>query len=420
MDDTLRREHPAASAPRAALVEYLASRTLEMSDEIAGLIEDKIDRVRTEKVEREWVRLSTQANCELLHHLVGHPDDLAVVEPPVGAMSLVRQLARQGMPLYEIFRAYQLGQARWDQICTQFLSTLTSDAKVLASEVVTLSALSNGYVDKTCSRIAIEYEEERGRWLRREESRRLDRVLALLSGAATDTDDAERALGYRLRQHHQAVVAWVDPADREGDESVRAERAVAAARELLEGRGRSLVLTHDARKVWAWIPQPARTLDLSALEERIRAEDPSVRIALGERSRGVVGFRSSHRQAEAAYEVGRLSHAATIFPYRDVSALTLLVSDPSRARDWVNETLGDLASDAPRVHELRRTLRVYLESQQSPTIAARNLNCHKNTVQYRLRTIEQALGRAIDSDPLNIGLALQAHRWLGAEFFATL
>lgn len=74
---------------------------------------------------------------------------------------------------------------------------------------------------------------------------------------------------------------------------------------------------------------------------------------------------------------------------------------------------GTLADDNRRDDVLRETLRTYLRSHQSATVTARELNCHKNTVLYRIRVIEQTLGRAIDSDPVDIGLALQAYHWIG-------
>jgi DNA-binding PucR family transcriptional regulator len=114
--------------------------------------------------------------------------------------------------------------------------------------------------------------------------------------------------------------------------------------------------------------------------------------------------------------VGRSSSVETVFPYRDVSALSFLVAQPERAKLWIRETLGSLADGDHRDDVLRETLRAYLRCHQSATATSRELHCHKNTVLYRIRVIEQSLGRTVDSDPVNIGLALQADRWLGGSF----
>jgi len=205
----------------------------------------------------------------------------------------------------------------------------------------------------------------------------------------------------------------VDQADSDGEALIRAQHAVTGAASLLSSRGRPLVIARDARTIWAWVPQPAASLRVADLERQVTSKEAGVRLALGEPARGFAGFGSTHRQAAAAYQVGLASSVATVFPYRDVSALAFLAAEPERARTWVRETLGRLADNTGREEVLRETLAVYLSAHHSPIAAARELRCHKNTVLYRLRVIEEALGRPVDSDPLHIGLALQALRWLG-------
>ena len=406
----------AAQDIRSALVSALTTRTAEISDEVAALIEGKVDHVREARIDREWINLSNHGYDEALRHLLAHPEDLEFAEVPVGALSLVRELARRDVPLYDIIRAYQMGHAHWFEVCTQLLATVTHDTKVFAAESVAVSAISQGYLDRMCQRVAATYEDERDRWLRQEESLRLDRVLTLLEGAATDDAEAERALGYRLRQEHIAVVAWVHPADTEGDELIRAQRAIAEAAMALRSRGRALVIARDSRTAWAWIPQPGVDVRSAGLEDLVRV-DGAVRLAFGRPAPGIAGFSISHKQAAAAAEVGRASKAAAIFDYDAVAALVFLVSDLERSRDWVREVLGQLVRNTRREQSLRQTLHVYLQSGQSVTAAARSLNCHKNTVLYRIRIIEKMLGRQINTDTLSLGLALHAHRWLGADLF---
>ncbi|MFH8470725.1 PucR family transcriptional regulator [Streptomyces sp. NPDC017991] len=405
-----------ANAVRRALVRNLSVRAAEIASEITQVTQDKIEKVRVEGVDHERIDVSTRAHHEALMHLLGHPDDLDSAEAPVGAVSVVRELARRGFPLHEIIRSYQLSSARWYQICSEVLVTLTDDIEVLGCESIAVSKIASGYLDRMCERMSAEYEDERQRWLRQEESGRLDRVLALLAGGVTEADDCERALGYRLRQQHLALIAWVDADDSDGEELMRAQRAVAEAAGRLEGRGRPFVVARDSRTVWAWVPQPVRELSAPDVRRTIASVGEGVRLALGDPASGIAGFAQSHRQAAAAYDVGRVSTVATVFPYSDVSALAFLVAQPQRAQVWMGETLGQLASGARREDVLRETLRVYLRSHQSATTTSRELNCHKNTVLYRIRLIERLLGRGIDSDPTNIGLALQAHKWLGSAF----
>jgi DNA-binding PucR family transcriptional regulator len=79
----------------------------------------------------------------------------------------------------------------------------------------------------------------------------------------------------------------------------------------------------------------------------------------------------------------------------------------------VAEALGRLASDGRREEELRRTLRIYSAAKCSATAGARLMNCHKNTIQYRIRSAERLLGRTVEDGGLDLSLALLAFRWLG-------
>ena len=104
-----------------------------------------------------------------------------------------------------------------------------------------------------------------------------------------------------------------------------------------------------------------------------------------------------------------------MFPFKEVSSLAFLCADLPRARTWVAETLGRLASDGRREEELRRTLRIYSAAKCSATATAgaRLMHCHKNTIHYRIRSAERLLGRTVEDGGLDLSLALLAFRWLG-------
>jgi DNA-binding PucR family transcriptional regulator len=177
------------------------------------------------------------------------------------------------------------------------------------------------------------------------------------------------------------------------------------------------VVARDHTTLWVWLPlaRDAR-LDVAATAEALAAEQPQVRVALGEPASGLDGFLASHRQAAAAHEIGLAAspEVGAVFPYREVSSLAFLCADLPRARTWVTETLGQLATTGRRAEELRRTLRTYSTANRSATATARLMNCHKNTVQYRIRSAERLLGHPVEDSGLDLDLALLALRWLGA------
>jgi hypothetical protein len=136
--------------------------------------------------------------------------------------------------------------------------------------------------------------------------------------------------------------------------------------------------------------------------------------ALGEPGAGIAGFARTHRQAAVAQSVALAAGpaAAPVTPYVAVAGISFLCQDMDRARDWVRETLGELAVDDEAHARLRDSVSAFLDTGGSLSAAAERLGCHKNTVQYRIRRAEQALGHSVRTRRVDLELALQAGHWL--------
>ncbi len=107
------------------------------------------------------------------------------------------------------------------------------------------------------------------------------------------------------------------------------------------------------------------------------------------------------QQAREALEVGRRLHRdGPVIRFGDVAADVLLLRNPDIARLLA-------ARLAPLRHrpELIETLRTYLSTGLSARETARRMFVHANTVPYRLKLIEQALGCSLAS-AAEPGLAL--------------
>ncbi|WP_028933127.1 PucR family transcriptional regulator [Pseudonocardia spinosispora] len=394
----------------AALAARLAACSTHAVDSLTELVGDRIDGLGGDEVEREWVRSSVRANIELVMQVMAHPDDVELVEPPLGGVALARRIAQHDVPFYELVRAYHLAEWFWVRLCMRELAGLTTDVDEYLAHTVEVSSLVHTYIDQVCRRLSVIYEDERERWRSQEESARIGPITALLTGAVTDVAEAEAGLGYRLGHSHLAVIVWFAGRQGTGDEFLRIKRVAAEIARRADCRGRPLVVARDHTTLWVWLPLAGQErVDVtSALED-------GVRVALGEPARGLDGFVASHRQASAAHEIGLAAgpDVGAVFPYREVSSLAFLSADLPRARTWVAETLGELASSGRRTEELRRTLRTYSAANRSATATARLMNCHKNTIQYRIRSAERLLGHSIESTGLELDLALLACHWLG-------
>lgn len=394
----------------------LAQRSARAIESLTDLVVQRVERLGGDDVEREWVRSSVQANIELLLQVMAHPDDLALVDPPLGGVALVRRIAQHDVPFYEIVRGYHLAEWYWVQLCMRELAALTDDVGELVTSTIEISTLVHSYIDRVCRGLSAEYEAERERWRRQEESARVGLVGSLLKGTAVGLDQAEATLGYRLRQRHLAVIVWFAGRQDVGDQFIRVKEAATRLAHDARCPARPLVVARDHTTLWVWLPLADRTRpDTEAVAEMLAAEHPQVRVALGEPGSDLGGFVASHRQAAAAHEIGLAAgpEVGAVFPYREVSSLAFLCTDIPRARAWVAETLGGLAGPGRRERELRRTLRIYSAANRSTTTAARLLNCHKNTVQYRIRSAERLLGHPVEDSGLDLDLALLACRWLG-------
>ena len=139
-------------------------------------------------------------------------------------------------------------------------------------------------------------------------------------------------------------------------------------------------------------------------------------MAIGTLASGVDRFRRSHREAEAARGAavaGGKQGPTVIAASTPVCPRRLLGGDVGEAREWVIKALGDLSADNENDARLRETLRVFLRCGSSYTTAAEELDLHFNTVRYRVGRAVARRGLPIESDRLDVELALLACQWYG-------
>jgi DNA-binding PucR family transcriptional regulator len=212
-------------------------------------------------------------------------------------------------------------------------------------------------------------------------------------------------LGYELAQRHTAAIVWGDRASEDHSLLDRAAEALAQA----SGARRPFTVVASAATLWVWVPG-VNGPDLPKLE-RLVAELPGVRIAVGTNADGVDGFRASHLAATATQRLMvRVAAEVQVASYDAVEIVALVTADEARAGEFVSRTLGALES-APVA--LRDTVRTYLRLQSNTTRAAEALFTHRNTVLTRLNRAEQLLPRALEENSLEVAVALEVVHWRG-------
>ena len=58
---------------------------------------------------------------------------------------------------------------------------------------------------------------------------------------------------------------------------------------------------------------------------------------------------------------------------------------------------------------------MFLQTGGSYKATAEQLTLHKNTVQYRIRKVQESLGRPVGANRHDVEFALQASQWLGSS-----
>jgi purine catabolism regulator len=157
--------------------------------------------------------------------------------------------------------------------------------------------------------------------------------------------------------------------------------------------------------------------DPIALAERACAAldaDGELRAAAS-RAAEVGSLRRSFHEARCALEASALvnGRAGRVASYRDLGAFQLLLSlqDDEALRLYCDSVLGPLESARGEYgDELIRSLEAFIEQNGQWERAARELYCHRHTLRYRIRRVEQLTGRdlSLARDRIEFWLALRA------------
>jgi hypothetical protein len=345
-----------------------------------------------------------------------------VHEFPLSAdqVSLARKMARHGLP----YERYMLGLRLVQEI---LLTALLDEAARyrpaagrksqadLAWLPGALALATSRFLDESAAAIVSEYLAESQRAIARTVARQRRTLAALLAGEHVPDDEAVRTLGVNLGHQHLAIVLW--SGEQNPPFGARAELEAAASRAVAAVRASGHFATVDASDdaaLLCWISRPAPfPADYPARLTRALAAG-EFRAAVGAPAKGAAGFRRSYLAARDAERIARQGLAGKLTAYRDVDLIALLTADPERAQRFVADHLGGLAAQGDEtLADLRATALCYLESGCSLVKTAAALHVHRNTVLYRLGSIERLLGRELGANPLATHAALALAQRLG-------
>lgn len=350
-------------------------------------------------VAREMERV-TGASARRVRRILGEPER-AVLAPPADTLDFATLSARYGLPLISLIEACRMAQVVTSDWWRRRLESCVADRGAIAAAVDLTNERIGEFIDLV---VAASREAYATDWEDGLDGRRMRLVQRLLAEEPLDVEDAARLLNHPLRATHTAMVLWAEDGRQDVPPLDAAARELAAA----AGATRTLRVPCTDRSLWLW------AVTERDLPRRLECTS-GVLAAVGTAQPGVAGFRRSHREACEAQRVARMQGArrATVTRFRDVEVAALMSRDEDALRRFLTRTLGPLADAGESAERLRRTLSAYLAAGQQVGPTARRLGVHRNTVSYRLRALEDALGPLADGRGVDLALALELCERLG-------
>lgn len=415
---------PKGKADRATLAEaQVAAVAATLNEDLAAVVGElhrrlvaEIEPLRRDESLLNLLRASIEANIDTFLHMLQYGISIDRVEAPPAAIEYAHRLAQHGVPVRALVRAYRLGQGIFLERSFEVLERQVDDPELVSLAAKRLIAITFSYIDRVTEHILEAYEDERDRWLQQRTAIRAARVRELLREELADVGNAEATVGYPiLARLHLGLVVWTSHEELYGAGGSGLARFTGELAERLGCPASPLFLPHDQVTAWAWLCFGRQAPAPDELRTVVRAIGSEVAVAAGEPATGVAGFRRSHQQARLVQATMHAADTASIgvTTFDEVGPIALFCADLGATRTWVGETLGRLALDDEQHARLRETLRVFLATGGSYVAAAERLSLHRNSVYYRVRKAEEARGRAVEPDRLDVEIALKACRWLG-------
>jgi hypothetical protein len=306
--------------------------------------------------------------------------------PPV-LVTQARLAACNGVGLDNVLRRYFAG-------FTLFAGYVLQEAEVVSQRTsVSLHRfmqVQTAQFDQFVTTLCDEYNREREKWLRSSYRRQADRVEQLLSGELVDPS----GLPIEFDSWHVGLVA-------KGPQIAEVLQAAAATLDL-----RLFLARPGSGVLWGWLFSQ-RTPDPNRIQEELaRGAPEGSSFAIGEASKGLAGWRTTHQQARACLPVA-VKGSGRVVRYSEVGVIAALLQDELLIASLRRRYLRPLAGEKEDGSVLRDTLRAYLSAERNVSSTAAALGISRSTVNIRGRTIEKRLGQPWGDCILELEATLQ-------------
>jgi hypothetical protein len=337
----------------------------------------------------EYLEGLRAAACAALEYLVDAVELGEERSPPPPAEVLIqaRQAARCDVSLDTVLRRCFAGYTLFGD----FLMQEAEDSEELDGAAMKCLLRSQAALfDRLVAAVTDEYTREAETRLSSTAERRAERIGRLLAGELLDTP----GLNYDFDAHHLGVIA-------KGPGAAEALRGLAGALDR-----RVLLVEREEDMVWAWLGG-GRALDSEQLAAGLCSAWPEQAcLALGEPAQGLEGWRLSHRQAKATLPIA-LRSPDKVTRYGTVALLASALQDDLLTVSLRELYLAPLERERDGGALAKATLRAYFDTNRNVSSAAHILKVSRQTVENRLRKIDQLIGQPGGKDTAGLEIALQ-------------
>lgn len=392
---------------RQAAIELRPS-LAELVDECVAYVQASMPELDVDEELAAGLWQSAHDNLERIFDMLADGRPAGETAAPPGAIRYAATMVHRGTPLASLLRAYRLGTMWFWTLFKREIAKRVEDRELFIEAVDHSMSFVFDYVDAVSEEVTEEYARQREQWARTAAALRHETVSGLLAGEPVDLDVAAARLGYDVRDVHLALVFSAVANDDTEDVVGRLEAQAQALVNRLAPQ-RTLLIPDGRTTLWMWCSFASFPAD-----EELTAAVAGHRLPLdiiaacGVRGDGRAGFVTSHEAAQHVKDLLRVSgrHRGRIVRYDKVVVASLMAADLERARRFVADELGPLASGDDATRRIRATVAVLLESGQR-TATAKRLGIHHNTVHYRAKHAERLLGHPLSERRFEVEAALR-------------
>jgi DNA-binding PucR family transcriptional regulator/uncharacterized protein YukE len=406
-------QEPAARKAWLEVLRPIAAEMQTCAPQLAGRI---VDRYQSElpKIVPDASAVaeqlaSVEASLRQIAQCIETGDDPRQVDLTPATAAIGRSGAQRDIPLRDLIRSVRLAhEETWQWLFDQITATAATARQAKALELATNWLF--GYTDNVPLRGEHLYEIEREGWLRGAAAARAAAVDDILTERENDPQRASKRLRYDINRHHVGVSVWLDATPDDHDAQAPLTETLAQLANAVSAQS-TLVHPAGSMAIAGWLSRPRAfapaELDVAHICGNTHLPN-GVRMTIGEPGWGISGFRRTHIEAAHAHRVAALigDRGPVVTRYHDVAVAALASADSEHAVAFVKRILGPLAANDEATYRIATTLAVYLEENRSPAKAAQRLVVHPNTVSYRIHQAEEFLGRPIDTNTLDLSVAL--------------